>query len=188
MIVVEGPDGAGKTMLATRLSEALGVSIEPKAVSNEARALVDMKEWVETAISQGFGLRLYDRFSLISELVYSPAMDKAWKPPHQNQSWLSNSLARFYGLEPFIIYCLPSFDLVWRNVAKDHTSWVVQNQAVMQRVYKLYQARIAIDLTISQGTIRVWDYEHDEGTGYFESLVTQIEVALGRHGIHANAR
>ena len=188
MIVVEGPDGAGKTKMAERLSMALGVQIEPKAVNNEAQATVDMGEWIDHAISQGFGLRLYDRFSLISELVYSPAMDNEWKPPHQHRGWLSNMLARFYGLEPFIIYCMPAWDIVWKNVQKDETSKVVQNEKVMRRVYKLYEARIAVDLAISQGTIRVWDYEHDEGTGYFESLVAQIATSLARHGIHANAR
>jgi shikimate kinase len=187
MIVVEGPDGAGKTRFATRLAKELELQIEPKAVSGEALAMVDMREWVERSVSQGFGRRLYDRHSLISELIYSPSMDKRWKPPHGDRQWLVNQLARFYSCQPIIIYCLPAFEIVWHNVQQDETSKVVQDRQLMQRIYKLYEARVAIDLAISDATVRVWDYLHDADTGHFEAIVRTCQATFAMNGFHADA-
>lgn len=182
MIVLEGPDGAGKTRLAQRLCFDLDVPIVPKAVNGQAEAVVDLDHWVEQSIAEGWGKRIYDRHALISELVYSPAMDKPWKAPFHHRGWVQNQLARFYALEPFIIYCLPPFEVVWENTLKDDDSVVVQNEAVMTRVYKLYEARMAVDLAISKSTTRLWDYANDEGTGWYESLCDQLRMAFRLRG------
>lgn len=188
MIVIEGPDGAGKTELATRLSAELEIPVEPKAVNGDAQTITDMGAWVENALSQGFGRRLYDRFSLISELVYAPSMGRPWKPPHHLRSWLVNQLARFYAIQPVIIYCMPQFHTCLKNVKADETNRVVQDWVLMQHIYQLYEARLALDLAISNATVRVWDYEYDADTGYFESLVTTCRQELSMRGFHADAR
>ena len=64
MILVEGPDGAGKSTLVERLERDWGITREPRAVSKEAKALTPLGPYIEEELSKGFGMRLYDRFAL----------------------------------------------------------------------------------------------------------------------------
>ena len=45
MIILEGPDGAGKTLLAQRLSEELHVPVQPKVVQSDMTSEVDLVDW-----------------------------------------------------------------------------------------------------------------------------------------------
>ena len=69
MIVVEGPDGSGKTTLVKRIMDSkLGSELElmPRAVSKDAKSLTKIDDYIEEELGKGFGMRLYDRFALIS--------------------------------------------------------------------------------------------------------------------------
>ncbi|MCA1807247.1 MAG: ATP-binding protein [Actinobacteria bacterium] len=53
MIVVEGPDGAGKTTLIRDLSALLNIPVAPRVVSQETKAMVDLRQWTEDNVSRG---------------------------------------------------------------------------------------------------------------------------------------
>ena len=71
MIIVEGPDGAGKTTLVEQLERDWGLTRERKQTSAQAVSLMPPGAWIEEQLDMGFGMRLYDRFALISSPLYT---------------------------------------------------------------------------------------------------------------------
>lgn len=69
MIIVEGPDGSGKTTLINQLAKEFELEVNPRVVSKETNELTDLKTWVEENIAQGFQYKLFDRYRLISEFI-----------------------------------------------------------------------------------------------------------------------
>ncbi len=58
MIIVEGPDGAGKTTLVERIESEYGLTREPRAVSAGAEKLKPIGRYIEDELEKGFGMRL----------------------------------------------------------------------------------------------------------------------------------
>ena len=70
MIIVEGPDGAGKTTLIRQLQERWpDLAVAPRVVSKDAEAMVDLQEWVNINLSDGPQYKIFDRHRLISEFA-----------------------------------------------------------------------------------------------------------------------
>lgn len=158
MIVVEGPDGAGKTTLIKQLTEAYDIPIAPRVVTKDAEAMVDLKDWVDNQLEEGFQDVIFDRHRLISETIYGPILRTAQEAGFNELSWVGPRLKRFYELEPIIIYCLPSLETVKRNIARDDDNRVVMDQ--IEAIYSSYVSRISLDHIFSPGIVKVWDYEH----------------------------
>lgn len=187
MIVVEGPDGSGKTTLVRRLSTDLGIEVMPRVVSKDAEAMVDLKEWTERDVARGFGRRLYDRHRLISECIYAPGLGREWTGGgFSSYQWLANQLARFYAAEPIIIYCLPEMDICWGNVKDDPDNKVVHDRKTHDTIYRLYHARCGIDLALSKASVMVWDYNNDTDEWY-DLMVHNINQRMALRGFFADA-
>lgn len=165
MIVVEGPDGAGKTWMVNLLHEEFGYPIAPRVVSKDTEAMVDLQDWVDRNLDEGFQATIFDRYRLISETIYGPLLRGKAQPGFDNIRWLAPRLQRFYDIKPFIIYCMPPLAAVEANLDGD-----LDNVAVVHKtraIYSAYTARVSLDLLRSrdpealgkQGTpIAVWDY------------------------------
>jgi thymidylate kinase len=54
MIVLEGPDGGGKSTLLQKLYENTGYKIASKAVTSEGTGVTNIKSYVRGHITQGF--------------------------------------------------------------------------------------------------------------------------------------
>jgi len=119
VIIVEGPDGSGKTSLIKKLADDLGLPISPKAVGSDAKSLTDLRSWVDRSLDHGWHPMLYDRHALISEGIYGPAWNGTLRDAFQDPVWLRLSMARLHALHPTIIYCLPPVDVVVENIRKD---------------------------------------------------------------------
>lgn len=159
MIIVEGPDGGGKTTLIMQMQDRYGLEVAPRVVDKEARAMVDLKEWVDQNLEQGLQWKLFDRHRLISETIYGPILreyaEDGFADPINMMMWMD----RFYQLKPLIIYCLPPLEVVKANVENDP-----DNQAVAWKIESIYQAyvsRAAIDNTFSPDSVITWDYTRD---------------------------
>lgn len=110
-IIIEGPDGSGKSYTACSIERAVPLSIyptqgPPKSAGEIVRRVIKFF---------GQDNLIFDRCPLISEMVYGPVIrgnhifDKSW-------------LIRFDPQKDIIVYCRPSTDTIIETklVQKDH--------------------------------------------------------------------
>lgn len=161
MIIVEGPDGAGKTTLINRLKHVTGFPVAPRVVSQRAEAMVDLKAWVEENLEQGFQTTIYDRHRLISEPIYGPILRDMPEPGFSDVGWMSHRLYELYNVvRPFIIYCLPPLERVQYNVVNGEDD----NEVVLTKINKVYSAYVnkaANDVIGHHGLIILYDYTNE---------------------------
>jgi len=159
-IIVEGPDGAGKTSLIRVLEQKLGLTVEPKVVNEDMTTTVDLKQWVEDDNNRdNDGRVLYDRHRLISECIYGAVFrPNTPSPGFDSYDWLAMELGIFYSRQPYIVYCLPPLETIQRNVWQDETNMTVR--ADIDQIYAHYRVRAAIDHYHTP--ISVWDYTKPE--------------------------
>jgi adenylate kinase family enzyme len=117
MLVVEGPDGSGKTTLAHVLANDMGREYRrsPSLSSREGgnRAHVDWwreQLWGDEAHRMG---GVYDRSLLVSEPIYTPVMNRS--PLVQAGEYIE-MLTRFVSCFPLIIFCLPPWEQQKENL------------------------------------------------------------------------
>lgn len=155
MIIVEGPDGSGKSELIKQLSRDLSLPVAPKVVSADTKPLVDLDKWTELNLRAGFQEVLFDRHRLISEPIYGPATRGRQHIRFLDLGWMSEMMGQFYSLDPIIIYCMPPLNVVRANVNRPETD----NEAVRSRIsaiYAAYTARAASDM--SRGVGKIYNY------------------------------
>jgi len=173
MLIVEGPDGAGKTTLIQALQHELGLPIAPRVVSKDAEAMVDLPAWVEMNLSEGFQHRIFDRHRLISEPVYGPILRHDQEAGFDDIETMQRWMFKFYNLQPIIIYCIPPLDTVLKNIAGD-----IENQVVwdhIRGIYSAYVARAAIDCRAGRNVF-IYDYTQDNT----HNLISIVKGILNR--------
>lgn len=102
MIIIEGPDNAGKTTLCEKLSKRLNVPIEHSGGPGKS------KQEMQHRINEMFVRRNYacirDRIPIISDYIYSKSMGRESLFDDNNISqYLSDLLCK----HPVIIFCWP---------------------------------------------------------------------------------
>lgn len=157
MIIVEGPDGAGKTTLIRNIAEAYpDLEVAPRVVSKETNALTDMKRWVNDNLTEGFQYRLFDRHRLISEFIYGPILrGNDQHSGFDDGGWVYWSLKRFQEINPLIIYCLPPFNAVQFNVNQGDDNLAVQDH--IKAIYAGYVHRATLDMLAGRNVV-IYNY------------------------------
>lgn len=159
MLIVEGPDGAGKTTLIAGLAEKFDLPIAPRVVSKDAQAMINLKQWVEHNVSTAPHPKIFDRHRLISEPIYGPILRHSQEPGFSDPLWMMQQMRAFYRSNPLIIYCLPPLPVVMDNVLQGEDNRVVWDH--IRQIYTAYCARAAIDYTRSPNSVRIYDYTTD---------------------------
>ncbi len=154
MIILEGPDGAGKTSLAHDLSNYFDLAIAPKVVASDTTPMVDIYDWTNKNLAVGFQHTIFDRHRLISEPIYSVAMGgdrdlRFWEP-----AWLGAALRQFHEIKPIVVWCIPSFGVVNHNVLSDHN-----NKTVWLHIEKIWRGYVHAWLLETYQYQILWDYE-----------------------------
>lgn len=168
MIIVEGPDGAGKTTLIRTLAKEFDVPVAPRVVGKDTKSLTDLRQWVEDNVTQGWQHRIFDRHRLISQPIYGPILHRAPHDEFVDRAWLAHWYAEFLKIEPVIIYCLPSLEIVRHNCMNDPDN---DNSAVLpyiDYIYAAYAAKATTDALLLPGQVVVYDYTVDSSTDAFE--------------------
>jgi len=159
VLIVEGPDGSGKSSLIKAIQKAYDIEVAPRVVSKDAEATVDLQDWVDDNLMHGFQRQIFDRHRLISETIYGPALRNEASPGFSDPRWLMMRMTRFYGIKPIIIYCLPPIAAVKLNVSDDPDNVVVRDR--IEAIYSAYASRFALEVAHEQPNIWVWDYVND---------------------------
>lgn len=171
MIVVEGPDGGGKTTLIQGITALTGLYPEKRVVDKDTNALVPLRDWVVGDMMSWPRAALYDRHRLISEPIYGPLMRRL-NDGFQDLDWVSESFAKFYSSGPVIIYCLPPYEVVYNNVKRDP-----DNKAIfphIKQIYDLYHLQAARDLSLGGFYTLHWDYTNDDLENFLKLLRTLL--------------
>lgn len=176
MIIVEGPDGGGKTVLLKQLEVHFDLPVAERVVSKEAEPMVNLQDWVEYNVKQGFQPMLFDRHRLISEAIYGPILRSEAQPGFDDPDWMIEMMTRFYGSKPIIVYCIPSLDTVIDNIKNDPDNLVVRGH--IKQIYSAYCARAALDFQVSK-TVYDYDYEHDPLDMLFGAISMRLASQVG---------
>ena len=109
IIIIEGPDGAGKTTQALRLSSQLRLPIRhrsrPKDEKEKARMMAEYKNAISSGRSE-----IWDR-AWYSEMVYGPIMRDASVISHEQMYELEDSLPE----GSYILYCTGAPVELWER-------------------------------------------------------------------------
>lgn len=160
MIVVEGPDGAGKTTLIEQITQELEIPIAPRASASKEGPVIDLHGWTTRSLNQHIRgvvpLQIHDRYPLLSEPIYGPLVRGAMRPGF-GTPWFKDAWEAFIFLRPIVVFCLPPVDEVVANVSKPpiQMDGVVMNiRAIYWQYYTLMQ-RLRGEGKI---TVMFWDY------------------------------
>lgn len=169
MIIVEGPDGAGKTTLVQHLSQKFDIPIADRVVSKKTEPLTDLRHWTEKNLKGGLQWLLFDRHRLISEPIYAAAMNRQTHDGFDDIGWLTARMIDFTRIHPFIVYCLPGWDFVERNLQDDDDNIAIWRYS--RCIYNAYLAAAAGD--IARGQAVLFNYNHDPAFDRIDMLFKQ---------------
>lgn len=143
MIILEGPEGSGKSYLAKQLAEATNLPVHhfggpPKSAEQHARQLQKSMELLKHPIIQ-------DRSPWVSEPVYNVALlgnEHMVKWPHY---WSGVLLSKMK-----IIYCRPPDETIQLNLCgtskeyktKDYEELIKKRSKVLIATYDLFMSKI----------------------------------------------
>lgn len=179
MIIVEGPDGAGKSTLIKTLVPWLNEvlldewSLAERVVGKDTKTSVNLRAWTDENLAKGFHTTVYDRHRLISDPIYSVAMGKNMEFGGLYEfPWLLEAWNQLVECEPLIIYCLPPYSLVQRNVISDPDNLVTS--PFIGSIYHGYVAQISMLSSLYDGVL-IYDYsERDSLEALLENLRQEL--------------
>lgn len=146
MIIVEGPDGAGKTTLVALLRREYGLTPHPRfctstdGITNPDGLLAQVAEDLQQ-LRADFPEKppLYDRHPIISEYVYSPAMGRPLAAGFATPN--TRNIRNLVAGSSCVIWCWPSFSTVWANVNDEQGD--TQMPGVVDNIASIYQGYAA---------------------------------------------
>jgi deoxyadenosine/deoxycytidine kinase len=177
-IIIEGPDGAGKTTLATRVAEHLGMEYRrapADLLSSSLGPSAGLADWWDEQLALPpveLATIVYDRCFYISDPIYQQAQParELMIPP----SKLAHGIMRLWNVEPHLIFCMPDFAIMLSNVrqaGRDHLDITAEELSKVWNQYWAYYAMWANSIFE-----RTWKYDYEE-EGAWDRLIDHFEVA-----------
>lgn len=175
-IIIEGPDGAGKTSLITKLTEVFPeLHLMGRVVRKDTTTDIDLVEWVRHDNMLTWQPNIYDRHRLISEPIYGPILRRS-SPGFDSWPWMVQMTRQFYSRRPFMVYCLPPKEVVKANIYEDTANDNTAIIDVWEPIYNAYVARAAIDRSMHDAFI--YDFTN---AAAFNFVRNQLGTRLRRY-------
>jgi len=181
VIIVEGPDGAGKTTLVQKLVEEhpeLKVGIRGTTDRDylwKVTVMDTMRALSDFAVSRG-KVTIWDRL-YYSELVYAPL----GMPPRNiefNPSQSEHIQGIINATDFPVILCMPHWEAVEENIMKEHQMSGVKENA--KAIYDMYHA-LFHEGVFPERTVL---YDYTRGMDEYEDIAGEVEDYI----IHKKAR
>ena len=174
IIVVEGPDNAGKTTLVNWLASVTGMAVQhsggpgksPEEISNRCHRLLEMDNVI------------FDRFPLISDRVYAPILRGVDNFTPESLAEISRRLRQRRSL---IIYCRPKRDVLLHGI-QDHKTHGHDTQEHIDQM-KLHAEEIidAYDAMMANMAPMPLVYNYKEGGSFQRDLLLSRIQHLQNH-------
>lgn len=168
MVIVEGPDGGGKTSLVTQVCNEFGVLVRPRAcTSDNGVDPATLRDWVDNDLSESGKAPssdswLYDRYPLVSEPIYGPLIRGRMADGFADLIWLRSRLNILeHDRHSLVVFCLPPEEEVMRNVNRSHGHGTKHLEGVHKNARAIYQQYLYLAV-LWQGNSVVWDYTQTE--------------------------
>lgn len=167
VIIVEGPDGAGKSSLVSKLHHDLGNPVHERACTSEGGPVKELAQWVNSDLlawrRRDVPVSIYDRHPVISEFIYGPIVRGEFTDPEMSNIYMRRQV-KMVATRSFTVFCLPPLATVIQNLGdNEHMGGVAEH---IREIYAGYQA-MAIHWS---GQSIVYDYKRDS----YEMLLSLI--------------
>lgn len=143
MIVVEGPDGGGKSTLIESLQKTLGIPVAPRTWLKDSHSgpVPDLCRWVDEDLLHWGGkpLQIYDRYPLISEPIYGSCI-RGEVPRLMSTPWMRARTNTFRSMS-IIIWCVPPFDVVAQNVRANPKGHMEHVSEEIDAIWAMYSVQ-----------------------------------------------
>jgi hypothetical protein len=174
-IIVEGPDGAGKSTLIAHLQEQMGLPIHDKASTSVGGPVDSLAKWVDDdmpimAVLRGGPAYIYDRHPIISEPIYGTIVRSKPQPPFSNEQYLRNVGELLYN-GAVVVWCLPDLNTVATNVFANARG---QMPGVTLKIGKLHQAYMTA-MFRWRGPKRQYDYTRHDKAWFTDELKKMVQ-------------
>lgn len=180
MIIVEGPDGSGKTTLVHELCARLGLEQGQRSTADRDRlhetTVADSYEAVHAAVIGWRPPLIWDRMFYSDPIYAHIVRDEESRFGPRQVEYLHRLVL---SMEAPVILCLPDLDVVRENVKKDH-----QLEGVVDNIDHIWQAyhNLMHRMSGHPGLI-VYDYTVK---GRIPEIVTQLRDYLDHRNRRSN--
>ncbi len=138
-IILEGPDGAGKTTLAADLQAHFPeMEMHPRFCTSTGGPIENLAEAVYRDTRSQASHYIYDRHPVISDYVYNAAIPERRFSPDFLCSAMGHVRERV-ATHSLTIWCIPPFSVVRDNVARDISEQMPGVWDNLEKIHELYQ-------------------------------------------------
>ena len=165
MLILEGPDGGGKTTLGKQLQGYVYTRPPEVLLSSTSGPSAGLAEWWESQVWSPVSSTdhlVYDRTTFISDPIYAPIWNRKLIRSAATVAHYLHVLKNRGNVR--IIFCLPPLATILENNAKDKEPLKGTNKLKLELLWNLYWLR-AFEMRESWGVHRIatWDYTLDAG-------------------------
>jgi hypothetical protein len=160
LIIIEGPDGAGKTVLAMKLRE-LGYKYVHHGPPTPEEARDMLRAWVQQLL-KAHSPTVFDRLHL-SERIYGPLTRGRSAATVEQETLLERASE---AMDAQVVVALPTWRTVLNNWVKNKKDELIRSAGDMRAVYDAYAGLLQLD----RPYIR-YDYTRHEVGGFAKALV-----------------